>query len=172
MKVQAMASALRVTLTLREARALQQLANAGAEALNFMVPDQADELTAMLDIGIHDLASKQAEARQRRKAKAERPQFRPMINAVVDGFTICAELGDWIDISRVPDYYVWAEVSPEREGGQHEIRRNAWRILVLNPDRNGPLHLASGCTETDRKDEVETLARKLVADMTGDRLAA
>jgi hypothetical protein len=166
-----MASALRVTLTLREARALRQLAAAGIYALNFRAPEQADELTAMLDIGIHDLAQKQAEARSRRKAATARPDLRPMINLDVDGLTISAELGDWIDISPVPDYYVWAEVTPEREGGQNEIRRNAWRIYVLNPDQHGPMHLANGCTATDCKGEVKTLARNLVSNIR-KRLAA
>jgi hypothetical protein len=145
-----MASALRVTLTLREARALRQLAAAGIYALNFRAPEQADELTAMLDIGIHDLAQKQAEARSRRKAATARPDLRPMINL---------------------DYYVWAEVTPEREGGQNEIRRNAWRIYVLNPDQHGPMHLANGCTATDCKGEVKTLARNLVSNIR-KRLAA
>jgi hypothetical protein len=172
MKVQAMASALRVTLTLREARALQQLALAGRYALNFNAPDQADELAVMLDIGVHDLASKQAEARARRLAKSAKPQFPPMINMDIDGFTISAELSDWIDISATPDYCVWATLTPERESGQYEIRRNAWRVNVLNPDRDGPMHLANGCTETDCRNEVEALSRKLVGNITRQRMAA
>ncbi|MBB6191490.1 hypothetical protein FHS51_001717 [Sphingobium wenxiniae] len=167
-----MSSALRATFTLREARALQRLVQAGAAALNHLAPDQSDEIIAMLDIGIHDVATKQADARARKKVKEQRPVFPPMINIDIDGYAISAELGDWVDISTDPDYSVWGAVTPEREAGQHEIRRNAWRVHVLNPDRYGPLHLAYGCTAADSRDEVEELATKLVDGIRRERRAA
>lgn len=164
MRVQALSSGLRVTVSLREARAIRQLVEAGAKALDFAAPDQTDEIVAMLDIGVHDVATRQAEARARRKEKTTRPDYPPMMNIDVEGFTISAELGDWIDISTVPDFCVWGKVTPERQGEQREIRRNTWRVLVLNPDRHsdGVMFLATDCTETDDRADAETVARKLV----------
>jgi hypothetical protein len=80
---------------------------------------------------------------------------------VVGGYTICARLGDWINVSSDPDQRCWITATPERDG-QHEIRRGAWQLLVLNPDSYGSLHLAQGCTETGDEAEIELLARRLV----------
>lgn len=170
MKVQAMSSALRTTLTLREVRALHQLAKAGAEALGFMAPDKASEIIAALDMGVADLERRERDARSRRQAKSQRPNFPPMINLTVNGLTISATKGDWIDISPVPDTRIWSTITPERETLQCEIRRNVWRVLVLNPSPYGSLSLASDCTETDDKREVEALARRLVHGIDADLL--
>lgn len=170
MKVQAMSSALRTTLTPREARALHQLAKAGAEALGFMMPDKASDIIATLERGIADLERRERDARSRRQAQSQRPNFPPMINLAVNGLTISATKGDWIDISPVPDTRIWSTMTPERESLQCEIRRNVWRVLVLNPSPYGSLSLASDCTETDDKREVEALARRLVQALDPDLL--
>lgn len=165
MKVQAMSSAIRSTLTLREVRALHQLAKAGAQALGIAAPDCARDLVAKLEIGIAELEWKQADARSRRTAKLARPLFKPMINLTINGLKISAEKGDWIDINPMPDSPVWGELTPERESLQAEIRRDAWRVLVLTPMPYDSLCIASDCTKTGDAKEVEPLARRLVAGL-------
>jgi hypothetical protein len=163
MKVQPMASALRVSLSLREARALAELAQAGAKALGLAAPGGADDLVTALRIGASDLAAKQASARANREAKRMKPARPPMMNLTIAGLTISATLGDWIDISESPDFSVWSELTPDRESHQGETRYGAWRVLVLNPSPYGSPWLGYGCTRTGDKGEVEALAHALIA---------
>ncbi|ALR23153.1 hypothetical protein [Sphingobium baderi] len=165
MKTQAMSSALRATLTLREARALHDLAMSGAKALGYMAPSQTDSVIAALAAGIAELDRKQADARARRNVVAKRPSYPPMMNLTVGGFTISAHKGDWIDISTVPDLRFWSALTDENETMQSEIRREAWRVLVLNPSPYGSMFLASDCTLSASKSEVEQVAQRLVAGL-------
>ena len=120
MKVQPMASALRVSLSLRETRALIDLAQAGAHARGLAAPCGADDLIAKFRIGANDLAAKQASARANRSSKLAEPARPPMVNLTVEGLTISATLGNWIDIGHHPDFSVWGELTPERESHQGE----------------------------------------------------
>lgn len=172
MKIQPMASALRVSLTLRETRALFDLANAGVLALGSHAPGGAAELIEKLRIGADDLAAKQAESRARKASKWARPVSRPHMNITIEGLTISASLGDWIDIGDGMEVSVWGDLTPERENRQAETRYNAWRVLVLNPSPYGPPWLVYGCTLTEDRAEVETLARSLIATIDPEHLAA
>ncbi len=165
MRIQPMSSGLRIRTTLREARYIRALIEAGAGALGCLAPDVTPDFLAALDIGINDVASKQADARLRKKAREARADHPPMRNPVIDGYTICARLGDWIDVSADPDSRCWITWTAERDG-QHEVRRGVWLVEVLNPDPYGFIHLGeSACTETGDEAEIEPLARQLVSQL-------
>lgn len=159
-----MSASLRIGATLREARHIRTLIAAGADALGPLAPGAASDFLAALDIGISDVASRQADARLRKNARQAPIGRTPMRNLVVHGYTICARLGDWIDVSPDPDQRCWITATPERDG-QHEIRRGAWQVLVLNPDPYGSLHLAQSCTNTGDEGEIEPVARSLVGTL-------
>jgi hypothetical protein len=165
MRIQPMSAALRIGVTLREARAMRILLAAGADALGLLAPTDSPAFLASLDMGISDVASKQADARARREARKVPVDRTPLRNLLIDGYTICARFGDWIDVSPDPDQQCWITATPEREG-QHEIRRGTWQVLVLNPDPYGSMHLADGCTGTGDEAEIEPLARHLVGALT------
>lgn len=162
MRVQAMSSSLRVTMSPTEARAIAKLIAAGDDALGAFSPDCAADIMVMLQIGASEVRSKQENARRARAARNAKPSQPPLRNITIDGYTICARLGDWIDVSPDPDSKCWVAATPERRG-QHEIRRGVWHVVVLNPDPYGSLHLGpSACTETASEADIERLARRLV----------
>lgn len=172
MKIQTMSSALRVTMSAREADAIRATMVAGIAAMGILAPDAADDILAMIDIGAHGLRAKQAEARARKKASSVRLDVMPHRNLLIDGFTISANRGDWIDVSPDPDDQCWIKATEERSSGQHEIRRDVWHVSVLNPDPFGSLYLASACTQSGDDHEIEAVATRLVAEIMHREMAA
>lgn len=165
MKMQAMSKGLRLTITAREARNMRTLLERGAEAMGVFAPDDVSDMLAMLDIGIHEVTTKQAEARGRKKDNGSLKANRPHRNIEVEGFTISATLGDYIDVSPDPDRYVWVSASDERIATQGEVRRNVWQVCVLDPDPYGRMFLAFDCTMSACEAEIEPVARRLVAGL-------
>ncbi|MBB5707321.1 hypothetical protein [Sphingopyxis panaciterrulae] len=178
MKTHAMLRGLRVTLTKTELQALLNLTRYGAgqiasnSSFNYLPKRQegvADDVINGLELGLASLRAKQAEARFRReqpKREAEQRAARTH-HAEIDGYYVIGFLGDWTDISEDPDQRQWADLLHEdtvpREQG--EVRRGVWRIfLSRGSSASDDLDvLPSDCTETAEREEIEELARRIIA---------
>lgn len=177
MKTQALSSGLRVTLTSTELRALLSLARYGADQLagdyryHLATREEAvaTEVIHGLELGLASVRSKQAEARAAREApkrEAERRAAREY-HAEIDGFTVWGIFGDWVDVSDDPDRRSWADMfHPDtKPRDQGEIRRNSWRIFITKGSVTSDHYaiLPGGCTMTSDRNEVELLARRIIA---------
>ncbi len=179
MKTHAMASGLRITLTKTELQALLNLARYGADQLdtarhNHILPRRHEAVAADviqgLECGLASVQWKQAEAKARReqpKRDAERRAAREH-HAQIDGYSVWAMLGDWTDMSDDPDRRQWADMfhpdTKPREQG--EIRRNVWRIFISKGRAalDDLVVLSGDCTTTADRDEIEQLARRIIAN--------
>ena len=183
MKTHAMASGLRVTLTKTELQALLNLARYAADQIeaarhHYILSKRQEAVAADVMQGLeHGLASvnwKQAEAKARREApkrEAERRAAREY-HANIDGYTVWGMLGDWTDLSDDPDHRQWADmfrpdVHPREQG---EIRRGVWRIFISkgsSAPSDDLIVFPGDCTETADRNEIEPLARKIIAKHQG-----
>lgn len=178
MKSHAMQSGLRVTLTKTELQALLNLARYGADQIAaarhyYLMPKRQEAVAAHviqgLEQGLASVQWKQAEAKARReqpKREAERRAAREH-HTQIDGYTVWGMLGDWTDVSDDPDRHQWADmyrpdVQPREQG---EIRRNVWRIFISKGSAalDDLVVLASDCTQTADRQEIEVLARRIIA---------
>lgn len=177
MKTHALLRGLRVTLTKTELQALLGLARYGADQLAnggyFYLPKRqetaAPDVIRGLELGLVSLQWKQAEAQEKRdrpKREAARRASREH-HADVDGYSVIGTLGDWTDISDDPDFPRWADLhDPGTEPREQvEIRRSVWRILLTRGSTvSGDLEVLLGdCTQTADRDEIEELARRIIA---------
>ncbi|OUC53022.1 MULTISPECIES: hypothetical protein [Sphingomonadaceae] len=178
MKTHAMASGLRVTLSKTELQALLKLAQYGAEQIaaarhHYILPQRQEAVAADviqgLERGLVSVQWKQAEAKARREApkrEAERRAAREH-HARIDGYAVWGMLGDWTDISDDPDRRQWADMfHPDtRPREQGEVRRNVWRIFISKGSAalDDLVVLSGDCTMTADRDEIEPLARRIIA---------
>ena len=178
MKTQAMTSGLRITLSKTELQALLNLARYGADQLattgHYYILPRRQEAVAYdvvhgLEIGLASLQWKQAEAKARREAPKREAEHRATRehHAVIDGYTVWAYLSDWTDLSDDPDRRQWADMfhpdtTPREQG---ELRHNVWRIFLSKGRASSDdlVLLPGDCTDTSDRQEIEHLARKIIA---------
>ena len=160
MKTQAMASALRLTLSPSEAAQIGAVIDAGIEALGHKCPDKAHDISAAIALCLAEVRENKARRDRVRRAAMPAPT-RPMVNMDIGEFFISAELGDWVDIAVDPSYSVWGDLAmhPDRQG---EVRRNVWRVRVLKRDYDGLKPCACELTETAAKTQIEALGHVLI----------
>ncbi len=177
MKTHAMISGLRITLSKTELQALLNLVRYGADQLanahqHYILPKRQEAVAADviqgLELGLASLRFKQTEAKERREApkrEAARRAAREH-HAVIDGHTVWGSLGDWADLSDDPDRHQWADMfHPDTQPRQGEIRRNVWRIFLSKGSAalDDLVVLPGDCTQTADRQEIEDLARRIIA---------
>lgn len=173
MKTQVLARGLRATFTATEIETLLDLAERGAAAL---AADRAASSRgqALAGVVVDDLARAVAELHSSRdRAGAQRAADRRQAQAVrdrkhfaqVDGFNVLADRGDWVDVSRDPDFRQWADlrnpmtIAPD----QAEIRRDTWRVYVTQGSTTeDDFRVIGGCTETSDRAAIEPLVRRMI----------
>lgn len=175
MKTQVLARGLRATFTATEIETLLDLAERGAADLardpaaadrrQALAPVLVDELARAVDTLRMNRAQANAErAADRRQAEAwrDRKHF-----AQVDGFNVLADRGDWVDVSRDPDFRQWADlrnpmtIAPD----QAEVRRDTWRVYVTQGSTTeDDFRVIGGCTETSDRAAIEPLVRRMIAE--------
>ncbi|OUC54819.1 hypothetical protein CA262_08090 [Sphingobium sp. GW456-12-10-14-TSB1] len=179
MKTHAMASGLRITLSKTELQALLKVAQYGADRIaaapcSYIRPKRQEvvavDVIQGLERGLASVQWKKAEAKARREApkrEAERSAAREH-HTRIDGYAVWGMLGDWTDISDDPDRRRWADMfhpdtSPREQG---EIRHNVWRIFISkgNAALDDLVVLSGDCTMTADRDEIEQLARRIIAN--------
>lgn len=176
MKTHPMASGLRITLTKTELQALLNLARYGAEQIAaarhyYIMPKRQEAIAADvvqgLEQGLASVQWKQAEAKAREQPKREAERRAAREHHVqIDGYTVWGMLGDWTDVSEDPDHRRWADMfNPQTIPRQGEIRRNVWRIFVSKGSAASDdlLVLPCDCTQTADREEIEVLARGIIA---------
>lgn len=180
MKAQAMASAVRLTLTRTELHTILNLARFGKDALAER-PDLrldarqeavANALIEHLELALADIRLKQAARTNRRNDEkfAEQRRREREHHGEVDGWRVIGFLGDWADKSTDPDYRLWVDANnPDSVlPDQCEIRRNVWRIyLTRGHASDDSLQVLRGdCTQTADRAEIKFVAKRIIAQST------
>ena len=176
MKMQAMASALRCTLSPTEADDIAALAHR-AEAQGIDIPYRLTETLAMFSVGAFEVRQNQSRKRAVRDSEKRREAERRAHehHAMLGDFNITADLGDFIDSASSPDYSVWADLSLMEAVGdpipeQREIRRNVWRVRVswnrpgeLPPGEYRTVFVGTGCTDAADRAQIDAVATQIIA---------
>jgi hypothetical protein len=168
MKVDPMTKGLRVVMTVAEARILESAMAAMLVAMPERdKPPHLLDITARLRVGADDVERRQREARARRDAPKIEAARRKAVerHLVVDGCTVIARLGDWIDVSRDPDFRIWGNARMAKPNEQAEIVCGVWNVIALNPDRGSDnVTAGQGITATGDPAEIEPVARRVIAE--------
>lgn len=170
MRTQAMASAIRATMSAAEAADLVTLAR-DAEGLGVAMSARLADTIALLDCARYDVQQKQAVKRadRRRIQDAEKRRRAREHHASLGEFNLSAERGDYADISRLPDFRLWSDMALREACGeplpeQCEIRRDVWRVRVTRSRPGEDFEIiGSACTETSDRAEIKPLAENLIA---------
>ena len=171
MKVQPMATSLRVTLSPGEVESLSQLGH-DAELVGLHVPPALAEMLARLRAGASDVRHRQAAKRAERDYQKRQEEYRASRERhlqVGDQFSAWAIRTDVADISADPDRMQWVDLPVYESIGkpipdQCEIRRDVWLVRVVYLLANGRSYpIGSTATHSSSEEEIRPAADGVIA---------
>lgn len=176
MKYEAKSKGMVLALSIVELETLIRLAEMGKEHRHAATMLRRDLVPTLITglraaaIAQHDKASKARAAAADRRASGKLDANRRK-NIVVDGHTVMATLGDYIDMSPSPDYTGWMPLAvveaQQKLPAQAEIRRDVWNVTVLTTEAQRDIDdtrmiVGGDCTDDDDARGIVPMARRIL----------
>lgn len=177
MKHEAKSKACRLDLSVGEMETLLRLVEMGHATRDAAFMPRRDLIHPLIDglraaikaqqLKIDDARSAAAARRDSGKLDSSR---RKIIN--VDGHSVMATLGDFIDTSTSLDYTSWMMLAVVEAQGklpaQAEIRRDVWNVVVMTSEEqraadDSRMTVGGDCTENSDAAGIEPLARTIIS---------
>lgn len=171
MRAEDMAKGVRAVMSITEVKAIE---DAMIAQLAPLPPTERERSPLFGILGALRSARERCETRRisqqvRKSEDRRRAQQHAMgqIHRSVDGFNVIARMGDWIDMADHPDQRLWVNARVAGEDRQAEIRRDAWCVVVCNPDLGSDnVTVGTDISPSGAVSDIDETARRIIARET------
>jgi hypothetical protein len=168
MRAEDMAKGVRAVMSITEVKAIE---TALIEQLAPFPPAER-ELSPLFNILValrsarERCEARRSARRMREQEVKRRAQQRALeqIHRSVDGYNVIARMGDWIDMADHPDRRLWVNARVAGEDRQAEIKRDAWCVVVCNPDLGSDnVTVGTDISPSGAVSDIDETARRIIA---------